>query len=368
MELNKEFIEWFNKNRNKDEYRNIFNTYFYDNKKCRICNDVIYYYDSTFRISKKSKSIELYNKSCKTVKKVYKEYYLSVCEDCLSKKYPEYQLKNKSRVFNQMNYLTEYAFNISHEDSVKWIKEKYAITEKNLIKKWGCEKGKIKWKEYCEKQSLSNTFEYKKEKYGWSKEEFDKYNKSRSVTLDNLVKRHGEEKGLTIWKEYCDKQKYTTSIEYFIKKHGEDKGREIYDNFCKKRMFEFGYSNVSQILFKKLDEYLINNHTEYYLKNGEKIFYNGKFEYYLDFYIHELDIGVEFNGDMWHANPNKYRPEDIPFPFRKKWTAQDIWHKDKVKNDFLKTKLKKLIIIWESDLYKDGIDKTILKILEEINE
>jgi hypothetical protein len=72
-----------------------------------------------------------------------------------------------------MNYLTEYAFNINHDDAIKWIKEKYAITEKNLIKKWGEEKGKIKWKEYCEKQSISNTFEYKKEKYGWSKEEFD---------------------------------------------------------------------------------------------------------------------------------------------------------------------------------------------------
>jgi hypothetical protein len=69
MELNKEFIEWFNKNRNRDEYRKIFKTYFHGDKKCRICDDVIYYYDSTFRISKKSGSIELHNKSCKTVKK-----------------------------------------------------------------------------------------------------------------------------------------------------------------------------------------------------------------------------------------------------------------------------------------------------------
>jgi hypothetical protein len=49
-------------------------------------------------------------------------------------------------------------------------------------------------------------------------------------------------------------------------------------------------------------------------------------------------------------------------------TSQEIWNKDKVKNDFLRTKLKKLIIIWESDLYKDGIDKTVEKILKEINE
>jgi hypothetical protein len=76
---------------------------------------------------------------------------------------------------------------------------------------------------------------------------------------------------------------------------------------------------------------------------------------------------VEFNGDIWHANPSKYNPNDKPFPFQKDYTAQYIWDKDKVKNDFLKTKLKKLIIIWESDLYKDGINTTVDKILKEIN-
>ena len=39
-----------------------------------------------------------------------------------------------------------------------------------------------------------------------------------------------------------------------------------------------------------------------------------------------------------------------------------------MKNDFLKTKLNKLIIIWESDLYKDGIEQTISKIIKEIYE
>lgn len=373
MELNKEFIEWFNKNKTKEEYRKIFNKYFDDKNKCRICNDIVYYYDSTFKISKKTKEIELHNKSCETKKNLdIGEYYLSVCEDCLTKKFPEYQNKNKSRVFNQMNYLTIYAFNINHNDAFKWTKEKYAITKDNLIKKWGKELGKIKWKEYCDKQSISNTFEYKKEKYGWSREKFDEYNKSRSITLENLIKRHGEESGLVMWKEYCDRQKYTTSIEYFISKHGEEKGIEIYENFCKKRMFEFGYSKISQDLFKKIDKNLKDKNTQYYLKGGEKIFYSnnekGTFEYYLDFYISDFNIGIEFNGDIWHANPNKFKPDDIPFPFAKKWSAKDIWNKDKIKIDFLRTKLKKLIIIWESDLYNDGIDKTVEKILSEIYE
>lgn len=367
MELNKEFIESFNKNKNKDEYRNIFNSYFHDCEKCRVCNDVVYYYDSTFRISKKTRQIEFRNKSCKTSKKLEKEYYLSVCEDCLSRKFPEYQLKNKSRVFNQMNYLTEYAFNINHDDAMKWTREKYAITENNLMKKWGSEKGKIKWKEYCDKQSISNTFEYKKEKYGWSKEKFDEYNKSRSVTIQNLIERHGEEKGLIIWKDYCDKQKYSTSLSYFTNKYGIEKGMEIYENFCKKRLCGVGYSEVSKKLFDKLSENFINSQLFY--GENEWYFYdkNNKKYYLLDFYIKNVNIGIEFQGDIWHANPKKYKAEDS-FVFKRDLTAKDIWDKDKIKFDFLRTKLKKLIIIWEFDLYKDGIDLTIEKILKEINE
>jgi hypothetical protein len=366
MKLNKEFIEWFNKNKTKDEYRKIFLRYFCNKNKCRICNDIVYYYDSTYRISKKTSKLEFHKKSCDTLKKLDIEYYLSCCEECLTKKFSEYQGRNKSKVFNQMNYITEFAFNIPHEEAIKWMKEKYAITEKNLINKWGEEIGKKKWTEYRNKQSVTNTFEYKKEKYGWTKEEFNEYNKSRSVTIENLIKRHGEDRGLEIWKEYCDKQKYSTSIEYFINKYGNEVGREIYENFCKKRLFGAGYSMVSKRLFDNLSE----NFDKLTLYYGENEWYSydreNKRYYLIDFFIKEKNIGIEFNGDIWHANPIKYKPNDKPFPFQRNLTAQDIWKKDKVKNDFLKTKLTKLIIIWESDLYKDGIDLTVEKILKEI--
>ncbi len=368
MKLNKEFIEKFNKSKNKDEYRKIFLLHFNNKSKCRICNDVIYYYDSTFKISKISNDLKLHNKSCDTSKKLDKIYFLSICEDCLTKRFPEYKIKNKSRVFNQMNYITEYAFDIPHEIALKWMKEKYAITESNLIKKWGEELGKKKWMDYCDKQAISNTFEYKKEKYGWTKEKFDEYNKSRSVTLENLINRHGDEKGLIIWKEYCDKQKYSTSIEYFINKYGDDKGKEIYENFCKKRLFGAGFSKVSKELFDKVSEHF-KEFNIFYAENEWYSYDKNLKKYYLiDFFIKELNIGIEFNGDIWHANPSKYKQTDKPFTFQREMTAQEVWDKDKIKNDFLRTKLKKLIIIWESELYKDGIDKTVEKILKQINE
>ena len=38
-----------------------------------------------------------------------------------------------------------------------------ALTLENMIKKYGEMEGKIRWDSYCKKQSISNTFEYKKE-------------------------------------------------------------------------------------------------------------------------------------------------------------------------------------------------------------
>ena len=369
MEVNFNYIKWFNKNKTKEEYKKVFNEYFTTHPVCRICSEPIYYYDSTFKINQKKRKIDFEKKSCLTSKTLDKEYTLSCCEECLIKKYPEYQEKNKTRVFNQMSYLTEYAFNIPHEIALNWMKEKYAITEENLINKHGEEKGKEVYKKYCDKQAVTNTFEYKKEKYGWDEKDFKDYNKSRSVTLENLINRHGEEEGLNIWKKYCDRQKYTTSLEYFIEKHGKEKGTEIYENFCKKRLFGAGYSEVSKNLFDILKEKIGTNYITYYAEN-EWYFNNteNKGYYLLDFYIKDINIGIEFNGDIWHANPIKYKSTDKPFPFQKDYTAEEIWQKDKIKIDFLRTKLNKLIIIWESDLHKDGIDKTIDKILKKINE
>lgn len=368
MEINKKFIFWFNKNKSKEEYNKIFEVNFKDYQRCKECVSPIYYYDSTFLLSKNGE-LKLHKKSCLTYKILDKKYFLSICEECLISKYPEYISKNKSRVFNQMNYITEYAFNIPHSSSLKWKKSSYAITEENLIKKHGQDIGKIKWKEYCDKQAKSNTFEYKSDKYGWTKDKFDEYNKSRSITLENLIYRHGEEEGLVKWKGYCDQQKYTTSLDYFISKYGLENGTDKYNYFCKKRLLGVGYSEVSKRLFDVLKEKINTEYTTYYA-NNEWYFSNkgSKGFYLIDFYIKELNIGIEFNGDIWHANPKKYKPDDKPFLFQKDLTAQDIWNKDKVKNDFIRTKINKLIIIWESDLYKDGIDLTVEKIIKQIYE
>jgi hypothetical protein len=58
-----------------------------------------------------------------------------------------------------------------------------AVTESNLIQKYGKEEGQRRWDEYKAKQALSNTLEYKAEKYGWCKDDFDTYNQTPSVHI-----------------------------------------------------------------------------------------------------------------------------------------------------------------------------------------
>ena len=150
-----------------------------------------------------------------------------------------------------------------------------------MVKKYGEEKGLEKWNSYCQKQAITNTFEYKQEKYGWTKEQFDEFNKNRAVTLELCIERHGEKEGKKLWEEYCERQCYTTSLEYMINEYGEEEGTKKYNNFAESRAQSgimalnagLSFSKVSQTMFntilEKLNELNINNDIYYETLNYE---------------------------------------------------------------------------------------------------
>ena len=376
-EYNKTWITWFNKNKTKELYNYVLIKELPNHRKCLYCDGPIYYYDSIFSIDK---NYNIYpNKKSYLTKKTLleKDYTLSVCEDCLIEKYPEYNNLNKGRVFNRICDITCFAFDIPNDISEQWKKQNYSITEKTLISKHGEKNGKEKWKNYCEKQAITNTFEYKKEKYGWNEKKFDEYNRSRSITLKNIIEINGEEKGLEIWNNYIDRQRYTCSLEYFISQYGEMNGIEKFENFVNKRSFEFGYSDISQKIFDELKNKLdkLNEYTLFYATNNKEYYFVdtvNNITYMTDLFIKELNLVIEFNGDKWHANPKIFFENDIPISFlknhNKPYLAKDIWKKDYDKIKFLKTKVRDVIIIWEKDLKEKGIFKIIEEIIEKIKE
>jgi len=67
-----------------------------------------------------------------------------------------------------------------------------------------------------------------------------------------------------------------------------------------------------------------------------------------DIYIPILNLVIEFNGDYWHCNPNKYNA-DYYHQVKQK-TAQELWDYDKNKIDLIKENGYNLEVVWESDL------------------
>lgn len=72
-----------------------------------------------------------------------------------------------------------------------------------------------------------------------------------------------------------------------------------------------------------------------------------KYPYNCDGINEDKKVIVEFYGDRYHANINKY-PDDLSQPLPN-ITAGEIRAKDKIKEDFLKQKGYQLVIVWEKE-------------------
>ena len=103
----------------------------------------------------------------------------------------EYQTKNLSKIFNTLNKFTKFAFQISDTDfnQAKAVGFGSGVSLDVMIKRHGRVIGERKWNEYREKQAYSNTFDAKQKRHNWTRSDFDAFNKSRAVTLENMIAR-----------------------------------------------------------------------------------------------------------------------------------------------------------------------------------
>jgi len=314
-----------------------------------------------------------------------KEYYRNVCCDCFYKDY-----NRLPHIPSGISIDLAYLLNIS-EDILRVFYKKNCVTKKNMIEKYGEEEGLKKWNEYREKQSKSNSFEYKKKKYGWSKKDFDEFNSSRKSTKEMFIKRHGEEEGLKKWEKYRDRQAYTKTILYNIEKYGKKKGTEIYNEICKSK--KISYENMVKKYGKeeglrkwnKRCEWLSNNSFSSKMANdlfdkiyrGEpNVYYSGlnkefgkmdqkSNKYFMYDYVNtNTKKCIEFNGDVFHANPLFYNFDDIPLYFlNDNRNSADIWKYDSEKLDLIKKHGYDVLIIWEHDYKKSP--RKIIEICEK---
>ena len=85
----------------------------------------------------------------------------------------------------------------------------------------------------------------------------------------------------------------------------------------------------------------------------------------MDFYLPGGNIALFVDGGVWHADPRKYEPNDTLFfkskASKKVWnimTAKDVWRKDEIHNNYLKSKGYTVIRFWEKEIICD-IDRCI---------
>jgi hypothetical protein len=373
-EIMKSLVKRYRSTRLREDWC-LLENFIEDKSPCRICQGPVFYSNSLIRLSKEGDlKYDINFPSSRSFREIDgQKFYLSVCQECLAKEFPEYNSMNKSRVFNVMSKITQFAFDVP-DSEVKKFTQKTSMTLDNLIKKYGEEEGRQRWAKYCDLQALTNKFEYKKEKYGWNESEFREFNKSRSVTLKNMIKRYGEEEGKKAFDEYVKKQRVNgKTLEWFVEKLGEDEGKIKFKEISLGKAkggpaAGSSYSKVSQEFLIKLDSYLGGIYKTYFAtKNEEKIFYIDPIQkcYILDYFIEDLNVSVEFHGDYFHANPKKYGP-DHEFPKLVKENrpikAKELWEKDQKKYDLLKEhKGIKTIVVWEDDYYRNKTNEDFYK-------
>lgn len=288
-----------------------------------------------------------------------------------------FKYKCSGEITTIQEYKTKYPDAALMDDAYK---NKTKITLENLIVKYGEEEGAIRWEQYRSKQALSNSLEYKKEKHGWSEEQYRKFNKSRAVTLENLIKKHGEVEGLVKWEQYCERQAFTNTLDYFIEREGSvEKGTEAYKAVNKEKAkvsdphwiaekYNISLDDALSVLSERKTCSFVSEGEKYFVdelekKQGYEFPYSYKTKQFC-LWSHDLNAPVfydiadpsskliiEYYGDYWHANPKKYKPDDVIK--QTGMTAKQIWERDQLKNLTAMKRGFTVEIVWESEWIND---------------
>lgn len=92
--------------------------------------------------------------------------------------------------------------------------------------------------------------------------------------------------------------------------------------------------------------------------------HNGKKYFFPDAILPKKKIIIEYNGNFWHADPDKYKENDI---IHKNITAKEIWEKDALKKDAYNELGYMLITVWQKDFLKNK-EECVKQIAKQINE
>ena len=251
----------------------------------------------------------------------------------------EYEAKYGKIVSYPLKYKEEHFVgenNPSHSSRVdeQTRKERSPFSKEYYKKRGLSENDRVKFnKNVAKNRSYNTTLEFYINK-GYSEEEAKAELKKRqqTFTLEKCIERYGIEEGTKRWKERQDKWKLKV--------------------FADGNRLTCGRSNACEKLVNLILENTSNINLRY--GNNELRIYDNKTMYLYDITNESNKKIIEFNGDMWHGNPKIYKSSE-----KQKITNisyKKIWEKDKIKKEVAEQHGYEVMIVWESEFYKNEED------------
>lgn len=221
----------------------------------------------------------------------------------------------RSRIPGTIEYFTIFK-KLPYNEAVKKRDEfnkKSVPTLKNMIEKYGKDEGEKRWDIYRQKQAYTNSYEYKRDKYGWSLDEWNDYNKSRGSS--------GEKNGnfgssyYEVWiekygKDEADKMNYELGKvksrpgklngNYKRKKRPEEIQR-MRDSAIKRVIEQGTYVSYNKSSISVIEEYGKNNGYSFiHAQNG------GEYQvpnttFFVDGYDEKNNVVIEFD-EKYHQS------------------------------------------------------------------
>jgi len=194
---------------------------------------------------------------------------------------------------------------------------------------------------------------------------------NKNKKISGLLKRSSDRTGKSFkdmlnddqYEKFRKSMKGVYTLDWFIKKYGDEIGKIKYEersiNVSKISHFrkynkqnKENWSKISQLLFWEIYNIIKKSFTTIYFGELNHEYSCGVANNNYDFVVLDNKKIIEFNGDKFHANPNKFKSSDIPLKFLKK-TSEEIWLLDKIKIEKAISNGFDVKIIWESDYLKN---------------
>lgn len=168
---------------------------------------------------------------------------------------------------------------------------------------------------------------------------------AKSRNLDYYQKKYGDVDGRIRWDKHLDKMRANSSNFLTLSKWSMSAIGEI-----KKIISDLEFFGEYEKIFYVTEEWRNKISSRIILPD---LVYNNTI--------------IEFQGDVFHANPERFSELDTPHPFKKWLTAKEMWTIDLSKKEFYESLGYGVFYIWEKDWYFDK-EGTVCKCLEILTQ